>query len=358
MLSSISQNKITVLVYLRCAFHLTMYEKLFSETHYDYVIVSDKISRDEMLTSSIAALPNCLFCTSIDQILYKLNAFGLFLTSDALATSAHKEALRLVLACHKAGIPVVELQHGLFTYGDYYQCSCNNKMVQPDGLPCRSFRDHLLSFSPNYAEDATCIGYPKYHSDCPPSYTGNYTLILSNLHWDAYTPLERYAFMSSILHLANDYQNDLFVWRLHPGECASFPGRNMLNSLFNIFPKAKNNILFTHENRIWSLISVDDIIRKAGKIISTISTVILDCEMYNKKTMVYNAPSVRFAVERFKKVEKFCDYSTLNRLWGDSDAVIETGMLYAWNKKKFEDFVEDKYKKPKDKYSVLDTIFS
>ena len=292
-----------------------MFYNLFLNDEFIYVIISNYITPDEYHLSKISMLKNCIFCNNIDELKYKISCFGAFLSTDTLATKAHQQALFIVNLCHLNNIPVIELQHGLFVYGMSYHCIPENNIVTSDSLPVSSFKNHTFTFYPTNKKDSTCIGYPIYYDFNKLSYKGKYTVILSNMHWMAYSEYEKFTFFSSIIELANKHPNELFIWKLHPGEI-DFPYyKELLHSLFRIFPSSKRNIIFFHEDNILNKIGNFDLIGKSNKIICTLSTVMLDCELLKKDTIIFNCKSSDSMVSQLKTKECFSDIEELEKLY-------------------------------------------
>lgn len=353
MLHQYCKNKKYILVYLRSAFHINMFRNLFKCPDFEFLIFSPFISVNEYKCSELAELPNCTFCDHFTPVLPKLAAFGLCLTTEALATIAHKTGLRLIRLCRACGIPVAELQHGLFTYGMSYYSS--NKIMENDAIPCRSFNDYTLTFYPVEGEEYVCMGYPEHDGKKTATYRGEYNLILSNLHWTTYTNDERYQFYRAIVQLAASRPDELFIWQLHPSEKTFKQWRSISAGLFRLFPAAKQNLITTHSSAMLNLLETEHLIRKAKRVIASVSTILLDCELSGKETLVYSCPSCEQMVNLFPCKTTFSNFEQLSAVF-DSPAPFSTGLLHPYNHRAFTDFVHQVYHEPEDPMLVLNCL--
>ena len=345
-----------VLVYFRNISEMNMYSAMLDNKKYVFVIISKEINRGDFLSSKVSLKENVLFCENPKRIIFKLSIFGCLLTTDALPAEAHKQSLQIIFYCKKAGIPVIELQHGLFTYGASYHMQGHERLVSDDSLPCEPYCDCRLSFYPSKDYDV-CIGYPPYSSqDAHLDETrGEYVLIMSNLHWANYTNEERFSFFHSVFRLAANHEDTLFIWKFHPGEI-KFPYINgAMDKLYVMYPQVKKNLIVHHKDKILTLTSFKDLVRKSKMIISTVSTVLLDCEIYGKDTVIYNCVSSDEMVSMFKQKTCFSTYEGLESVYG-AENKLETGYLHPFKAEVFDAFMEKTVIEPVDKFRALDVI--
>ena len=285
-----------------------------------------------------------------------MNLFGMLITTDALAVEGHKESLNIIHAAKISGIPVAELQHGLFTYGLSYYADIDRSFVSYDSLPARSFYDYLLSWYDTSITNSVTIGCPSYRKPSK-KFNGLYTLILSNLKWEIYTVPEKFGFFYSVIKLAHDNPDDVFIWKLHPSEISFSYWKNISKDLFTIYPSATKNILFYHQSRIMQHISLYDLIKKKKKVITTLSTTILDTEMNEKDAIVYDCAAVRELTSQLHSCDTFSNAEELAACYAAAENHLESGFLVPYNPSKFEAFLDEHWQRPEDIFAPLESIY-
>ena len=339
------EDKKRVICYLKGVFHFDLFRNILQENpDIDFFIHSDSITVDEYRKSNIYELSNVYLVTDLKRFKYKLNLFGAFITVDAQAASPHNYSLELIRLFNKMRVPVFELQHGLFQLGlHYYDCPVKEN-IHADSLPTTSFADHVLTYYPisNYS-NTTQIGYPPYCRKLD-SFTGNYVLILSNLHWDTYTPEEKYYFYKTMCQFAAENPDKTFIWKMHHGEKVNGNCHSMIKTLFSLFPTARKNIIFYHENEFLNKSSTTELIQKAQTVISTVSTVLLDCDMCKKKTVTFSSPAVKCLIERMKQPQAFTNLQELKELLAQPENHFSTGLLYKYDNEAFRKILNKLYK--------------
>ena len=331
-----------IFCYLNGLHHFDLfYNILYNNPSMDFYLHSQCISEDEYRKSKIYGLDNSFFVSNIDIFKYKLNIFGVFITTDAQSASAHGYSLALIDVFKQLSIPVIELQHGLFQLGLHYFDCPQKELVHGDSFATKSWADHILTYYriDNY-DNISVIGYPPYTQDIK-SYDGEYGLILSNMHWGTYSAEERYIFYKSILQFVEN-SNKTFIWKMHHGEVRNSLCQKMLSDLFVIFPEALNKIIFFHQNNMLQKNSITDLIKKSDFVISTVSTVLLDCEMCHKKTMVFGCKTNECLTKKLKQAYIFKNYEDLRRC-DIKNVKFETGLLKKYDNKVFVDCVNRFY---------------
>lgn len=335
------QNK-HIFCYLRGKHHFDLFLPIFSHnTNINFYVHSNGINVDEFRKSKLYNLPNVVFTSDIQEIKYKLNLFGIFITTDAQSSHAHSYSLKLISLFKHLSIPVIELQHGLFQLGlHYYDCPLKDT-IHPDSLPTKSFADHILTYYPiNNYKNISTIGYPPYFENVTEC-RGEYGLILSNMHWDAYSIEEKYLFYKTVLQFVEKSEN-IFIWKMHHGEINNKVAQNMLNNMFLIFPEAQEKIVFYHKNDMLQYSTLPDLIRKSNFVISTVSTVLLDCEICHKNTYVFECASNKCLTQKLKNVPLFSNYEELKECC-DVPSNFKTGLLHRYNNNIFLDCINKLY---------------
>ena len=345
MLKNITQDKSKkVFCYLRGVHHFDLFYNIFKlNPDIEFYFHSNYISVDAYRRSKLYELDNVYFVTDINKFKYKLNLFGAFITTDAQATAPHAYSLEIVNFFNKLNVPVFELQHGLFQLGLHYYDVPHKEVFHDDSFSTQTFADHVFTYYPETnAPASTVIGYPAYLQDVS-SYEGEYTLVLSNLHWETYDKEEKYYFYKTICELAAENPQQTFIWKMHHGEQVNPPCQSILKSLFEIYPHVKKNIVFYHENEFLSKSSVSELIQKAHTVISTVSTVLLDCDMYHKKTVTFSSPTVECLIKRMKAPQAFTNLHELKELLDTKENHFSTGLLHKYDNQAFRQTLDSRY---------------
>lgn len=351
-----AQKQKRILFYIRGTHHCHLvYNLVKNNPDYQFYFISNFLKKEDYIRSVLYPLDNCFFISDVNNLYTKLPLFGLYMTTDCQMTAAHVYSLNLRRLFAKLDVKTVELEHGLFQLGlDYFDIPSGIDF-HDDSLPTPIVADVFLS----YAKDsripqAVCIGYPPYEKKQEPVYEGNYTLVLSNLHWKTYTDVEKYRFYQNIVRLVSENPEQLFVWRQHPGEKASPACKRIYTQLLSILsPRHKNLVI---ESPAFDELSTEELIVKAKNVISTVSTTLLDCEIAKKDTYIYACDTNKSLIEKLPLCKTFSSYEELNYLF-NKKAPLKTGKLNLYNNAAFREVVEGIYHMPElDKTVYLDEI--
>lgn len=338
-------NKKKIFCYLRGTHHFALFYNIFLQNpDIEFYVHSNFINEDEYRKSKLYDLENVFFVTNINYFKYKFEIFGAFITTDAQATAAHLYSLRLIALFNELRIPVFEMQHGLFQLGLHYSDVFTKENFHADSLATKSFADYIFTYYPidNY-NNTTVIGYPPFTKE-EKAYGGNYVLILSNLHWETYKEEEKYNFYKTVLQFVQEHPEKLFVWKFHLGEIIK-DNKKIIEDLFTIYPAAKQNIIFYHENDMLKRLPLSALIQKSDFVISTVSTVLLDCEIYKKRTYIYKCPANECLINKMKKPPVFNNYAELAALIQENKTFV-SGLLYKYNNNEFKTCIDNLYKVP------------
>lgn len=311
-----------------------------------FVIYSNISNFEEVFYQhEISNLPNVMY--AIDkQLFLKSKAFGLHISTWTQPTSDHLTGLKIIKLCNKLNIPVFEIQHGMFQLGMHYHS--NAKKINAETFNIETYADKILAYYPAGLKREIVIGYPGF-DDPPKAISGDYTLVLSNLHWQTYQKLNVYKFYHAVIKYAAKHSEQVFVWQPHPGEIANGGLNNLLlKSLFSIYPKAKKNFINIKENPVSNLIPTNEWIRKAGRVVSTISTVLLECEMYQKPTIIWECEDTKVLLDKIKIKASFKDYADLCQVndLPDEELQLKSGLLLPYDNNAFRQAVETYYHEP------------
>ena len=324
----------------------------------NFFVFSPNINLDDFIQSQLYSLNNITLIKNneaeINELIFKIKAFGLMVTTDAQATSAHKKSLQFVNFFQKNKVKVLELQHGLFQLGLHYSSKPNKDAFKSDCLPLASYADYVLTYYPTLLPNEIVIGYPLYNKKNMPNIKGEYTLILSNLHWNIYTDSQRNLFYTSVIQLIKNNPNTLFIWKMHHGEIAQL---NKVKEILNTWGEMKKNIIFTNEDSLFKYTSTSDLIKNSKNVISTVSTVLLECEMHHKPTIIFETQNIKCLVDKIQRKTTFQNYQELKEAYNSKHLNLRTGHLIQYNNSIFRDTINKLYKEP-NTANILDNIMS
>ena len=301
----------------------------------------------DFMATQMAECPNAHFVGNFDELKFKLNLFGAFITTDANAAHAHVYSLKLVKMFEAMGVPVLELQHGLFQLGLHYYDVPSGTAFYGDSLPSCSFASHVLAYYPpvSRAVPYTVIGYPPYSGVKPKGGAGDYLLILTNLHWPTYAVAEKEAFYEAVVRLADEHPELPVVWKMHHVEASPAAATwKYVNEALARHPGAKARIRFAHADAGLKGKTAAEIIAGAKCVVSTVSTVLLDCEILRRPTAVYGCASNASLMALLSKADAFHDFDSLRRLFEKGFRPIRTGKLRPYDNEAFRAALDKMYK--------------
>lgn len=358
MLIDINENyQKNIFCYLNGKHHFEMFYQIFKQNKdINFFIYSPNLNLDDFVQSKLYYLTNVTLIKNneneIKELIYKIKSFGLMITTDAQATSAHQKSLQFVNFFQKNNIKVFELQHGLFQLGLHYTSIPHKDCINSDCLYSPSYADYVLSYYPTSLSNEITIGYPLYIKENNQYIQGEYTLILSNLHWNAYTDSQKNLFYTAVIQLIKNNPDRLFIWKMHHGETKQL---DKIKEILKLWGEMKKNIIFTSDENLFKYISTSDLIKNSQKVISTISTVLLECEMYNKPTIVYETQSVKCLIDKLKSKTTFKNYQELETSFKTNNLPFSTGCLQRYDNVTLRKAI-DKYYKTSNSTDLLNNI--
>lgn len=301
----------------------------------------------DFMATPMSECPNAHFVGDFDELKFKLNLFGAFITTDANAARSHVYSLKLVSMFKALGIPVLELQHGMFQIGLHYYDVPSGMSFWGDSLPSKSFADRVLAFYQpiRRTPPSTVIGYPPYSGEPSGGGGGEYLLVLTNLHWPTYTTDEKMAFLDAVAALVESRPELPVVWKMHHAETPPASKINqMVGEVLGRHPDAKRRIRFAHLDPEFKDKTASELIAGAKCAVSTVSTVLLDCEIYRCPTAVYACASNDCLVKMIKSADFFGDGSSLAALFERGLRPIQSGKLLAYDNAAFRAALDAIYK--------------
>lgn len=284
-ISESDYSKRYVLIYLNGAAHWSLFKNFFEKLpDIEWVVLIETNGSTILkLVDELNPPDNVTFIHYLHDVYLRIDVFCAVVTTFAVPHGAHVKGIQLFHACSMLGIPVFEIQHGLFQVGISYQEKArvvgHGYYGAASTLPVTNFRDHLLAW---WGKDS--IGYPPNCDLLPPANKG-YVLILSNLHWNIFGPSEQRAFFESLTKLVTAYPGIPFVWKPHPVEISS-----RMEPFFNPFLKGQfpNVKLLTNAKMAEQKLTTGQLVRECDFAITSFSTVLLEIEMYGKGALVYS----------------------------------------------------------------------
>lgn len=360
MLIDINENsKKNIFCYLNGKHHFELFYQIINQNKdINFFIYSPTVNLDDFIQSKLHMLNNATLIKNneaeIYELIYKIKAFGLMITTDSQATSAHKKSLQFVNFFKKNNIKVLEIQHGLFQLGLHYSAKPDKESFKSDCLYLPSYADYVLTYYKTSLPNEIVIGYPLYTKENIHTIKGEYTLILSNLHWSVYTDSQKNLFYTSIIQLIQNNPDTLFIWKMHHGEIKQL---DKIKEILKIFGEMKKNIIFTSDDNLFKYTTTSELIKNSKNVISTISTVLLECEMHNKPTLIYQSSAVQCLINKIKQKDTFRNYEELEAKYNLNLQPIKTGLLQKYNNNTVKQTIDRYYKTP-DNANILDNIIN
>ena len=330
-----------IFCYLNGKHHFDLFYPIIKQNqNINFFVFSPNVNLDDFIQSQLYQLNNVTLIKNneaeINELVFKIKAFGLMITTDAQATSAHKKSLQFVNFFQKNNIKVLELQHGLFQIGLHYNSTPNKDAFRSDCLPLTSYADYVLTYYPSLQPNEIVIGYPLYNNETMKNIKGEYTLILSNLHWNIYTDSQRNLFYTSIIQLIKNNPDTLFIWKMHHGEIANL---NKAKEILNTWGEMKKNIIFTNDDSLFKYTSTSDLIKNSKNVISTVSTVLLECEIHHKPTIIFETQAIKCLINKIQRKTTFHNYQELKKAYNSKYLNLRTGHLIQYDNSIFREAI-------------------
>lgn len=281
MLSKNNNFKKYILFYARHWGQLSHVKSVVMELNDCYFIISShSVDEKDFYKHEVSRLDNAIWVDDHDLILSKISSFDILMTFDALLVQGHKDGLNVVEEAKKFNLPIMELQHGLFqvSINAFHQPAVNNFF--DESLIVRSAATHRLTWFDN--PNGINIGYPLFDGrtiPTPQNVSKPIVSIFTNLHWKARSRGNRVKILFDILNFIKNHPNIHFFWKRHHGELLD---KNTIEDV-GIVEKLIGQQMIELDN----LVLVDNEIEPTRLLefsthaISTVSTVLLDIEMYH-----------------------------------------------------------------------------
>ena len=372
LLNTESECARNILVLVKALSQLDNFYLIFKENgdYTFYLSVRETFCLQDFYNSRLAQLPNLILICDSAQLIRKVEKFGMVLTADCSASGIGLKTMQFLALCSELDIPVVEMQHSLFQYGIHYHAEAKSYAetisygTLSESINVEPFAEHLLSFYPVTMEHrhGTVMGFPKYHLNelQDPCYDAGYILIISDFNFESCSSEDFCAFLGCIIKAAVAHPEIQFVWENTSSETV-----DCFNKKINL--NAYENITLARSDQMLRLLSPDSLIKNASKVISTLSTALLDCEAYRKNSIVFKCESVLQLFAEINSCSTFSNSDQLNSFIESRElSLINTGKSIEFDNSKFRNFVAGTFhicSKPKHdilkhiaRYSVLQSI--
>lgn len=318
-----------VLLIAQGPWHLGMYASLFTALpEIDWTVYFDA-APDVVVPLAQDAPTNVQLIGDMTDVLLRLDDFAVCLTTLATPHRAHLRGIQIFAACAKLGIPVLELQHGLFQQGlsfvEISKTPGSGFTGATMGAAARNFCDGQVGWAGQEG-----IGLPQYHN-LPPASDEGYVLILSNMHRSIFSEIERRLFYDSVAQLVRTHPRTSFLWKPHQAEI-----QRRLEPLYApVMRQAGRNLeLLTKETMAGR--TTLDIIRRCSRAVSSASSVLLELEMYAKPTLLYAPVSMEGVLPALGRIHPFHDDVTLLSSYADMVARPDAYRMKTGHLKPFE----------------------
>lgn len=344
------KEKPIILLILGGEFHLDLYASLL-ETNQEFnwaVFIKDIAKIPNKRLSDLNSKFGTYFFTDRATALAHFGDIDAVITTFAVPHAAHLYYLEFAALACEMGIPVFEIQHGLFQIGISYSeesflvGSGDKKHLARNALPVRNLAPNTLRW---FGENA--IGYPPYtdavradssylHDEMEEEGPPEKILYLTNFHWNLLDAQQRDHGYSMITKSILALPDGNHVISPHPAEVQSPLFRNMVKTLED--ENATNFEIVrpeSAEHRITML-------RQTKVAVSSISTVLLDLEMMGIPTLLFDLPGFRSLQQGLEEFTAVSDGSTLVRqlkhvLYSEYFPELHTGKLKPFNRQALVD---------------------
>lgn len=317
-------------------FHLACLSCIGSE--HNYVVYSpDKELELHVLADKFQYdSSNTQFCFEVNSLRAIVRRFDVAITMVGHFSPAMNKNLKVIidLFVHYK-IPIVDAPHGLFQFGHNFWDDSPIINLASFDYGAGGWVDSFCGFQVNWFKDSqNGPGYPRFNSNIRRKQTcvPNFTLLTTNSNWYLYDKAWQRSFLVFITNYAFENLDELIIWSPHPAEVSNSPVLSYyINNLLppNLFVYGKQNQL-----NFYGIECTEDLIACCQKGITTVSTCLVDYELYNKDVVVLSSHSTQNLVNSLKNVSSIVLPNQLRA--NISFAKIETGYLFPFNVKVFD----------------------
>lgn len=249
---------------------------------------------------------------------------------NANAPDTYKKIMKAAL---ESGIALYEVPHGLFQTG--YNLTDDSSFVDIasyyDGIGI-----NLPTLTKNRAKwyGNEGIGYPATtkKATLKPRILPDFTLITSNTNWYLYSLEDKRNFYNYVLSFAEKNADKMFIWSPHPAELNADTYSSALRAYLpgNIYLYGMENDIYFH-----GIDCTDDLIPYCECAISTVSTCLLDYEVYHKGVNIFSCEGTEKLTQNFVEADFFNDDQQLTL----QPKKLKTGFLKEYSPELFDSFL-------------------
>jgi hypothetical protein len=241
----------------------------------------------------------------------------------------------IISTCLKVRIPIIEVPHGMFQTG--INISDDSKLISIQsqflgiGSALPSISDKKLFWFGNCG-----FGYPRtvkrhaLNERCLPKFT----LITSNTNWYLYSHSDKRRFYTEVFKYAKTKPLEFFIWCPHPAELSSegFSAGALKYRPANIFIYGESNDIYFHD-----LDSADDLIAHCDYAISTISTCLLDYEIFDKRVNLFTCIGTQNLMNIISQKSTFNSHKEITH----NATYLKTGLLKEFNSEFYDNMISE-----------------
>ncbi|KJV31158.1 hypothetical protein [Pantoea sp. SM3] len=298
--------------------------------------------------------------TKVKFIFDKVSIAGLLPSIDKLIVfvgyvipSLPKIFNEILSTCLKVRIPVIEIPHGMFQTG--INISDDSKLISIQsqflgiGSALPSISDRKLVWFGNCG-----FGYPrtvKRHA-LNERHLPKFTLITSNTNWYLYSHSDKRRFYTEVFQYAKKNPHEFFIWCPHPAELSSegFSAGALKYRPENIFIYGRNNDIYFHD-----LDGANDLIPHCDYAISTISTCLLDYEIFDKRVNIFTCIGTQKLMNILSQKSIFNSHKEIT----PNASYLRTGLLKDFNSEHYDNLIsEEIHIENNFKYQFITSFFS
>lgn len=287
------------------------YQSMPSEESWEYRLISNAVTVSAMLpafTKIVCFIPHI-----------SINAPGIY--------------KKIIVTAMQSNISIYEVPHGLFQTG-------YNLIDDSTSLDITSYYDGIGINLPAVTKKRISwygdngIGYPSTmkRDTIQKRILPSFTLISSNTNWYLYSLEDKRKFYTSVFSFAEKNPDSMFIWSPHPAELNAgtytFALREHLPANIHLYG-IKEDIYFH------GIDCTDDLIPYCEYGISTLSTCLLDYEIYNKPVNIFSCDGTRNIINSLHEFHEFDSDEQLT----SNPKNLKTGFLKDYNPEKFDNFL-------------------
>lgn len=309
-------RKPRILFILQGIHHLMLYENVLKACHeFEWICFVPGLPKGDAEINAFYIPHGVRFFSDRYAALAHFADIDAVVTTWGVPHRKHLPYLDFLALAYELGIPVFELQHGLFQIGLTYQedaAVVGSRLGAATALPgARNYAHNAITWS---GKDG--VGYPRAYDSVRSDVlqTQPYkeqVAILTNHHWAVLSEDERVNCYRIMRDTIATFPAVEFVLLPHHGELKLAAFTEMMSDLGRI--EARNFRIETARDKS----SYDDLLATSNLLVGSLSTTILDCEISGTPTVVFRNPSQQRLLSSFRRVVSFSTSAELQSIVED-----------------------------------------